>query len=102
MLDLVGVATTYRFKLGGLPPVTGARGLRRTVAAQRAKVIVNGRGEATSVTISGRTLTGTYQGVAIFYRQDLDAHPYARQIADAAEREWALLLRPATQPAAPI
>jgi hypothetical protein len=93
VLDLLGVATTYRFRLDGLPQVAGQRGMRATVAGTTVKVVVNVRGEATSVTVHGRKACGSH-GVAIFYRQDLDADPVARRAADAAEREWALLLRP--------
>jgi hypothetical protein len=97
LLDLVGASTTMRFNLPGLPPVTGARGLRQTIVGRSAVVTVNIRGEASNVTVSGRLRHGAH-GVAIFYRNDFDVHPVARALADAAEREWAMLARPATPP----
>jgi hypothetical protein len=98
VLDLTGVTHSYRFQLSGEPPVTGKRGACSTIDPQTAVVRLDGKGVAVSVTVTGRLDGGLHRGRhghAIFYRMDLEqAGPdaLARRLADAAEREWALLL----------
>jgi hypothetical protein len=94
-LDLTGAAITYRFKIYGEPIVTGARGQKQTIEATHASVHVNVTGTAGSITVSGRLPEGGH-GVAIFYRMDhqaAGAEPVARALADAAEREFAIMIR---------
>ena len=97
MLDLTGVTHSYRFTLPGAPRVTGARGRGQRVRGQHAVVKVDDRGRAFSVIVAGPladSQQGGLRGSAIFYRQDFDRDPVARELAEAAEREFAILRQP--------